>query len=177
MLDTMTLTKSVAGVCTALLVYLLVNWGANSLYGLGDHHGGDEHHAEDAYPIEVADDGHGGDDAAAEGDGFAEAFAVADAGKGEKVFSKCKACHKLDDGANGTGPHLFGLVDRAIGGIAGFGYSSGMAGHGGTWTPEALNEFLTNPKKYVPGTKMSFAGLKKVDDRANIIAYLQTIGN
>lgn len=178
MFDTMTITKIVAGFCSALLIFLLVNWGANALYGFGGHQGGEGEHAEDAYPIEVADAGdHGGDDGAEEGDGFAEAFAAADAAKGEKVFSKCKACHKLADGANGVGPHLFGLVGRAIGGVDGYGYSSALAGHGDSWTPENLNAFLASPKAFAPGTKMTFTGLKKVQDRANIIAYLQTVGN
>jgi cytochrome c len=81
----------------------------------------------------------------------------------------------LDDGANGTGPHLFNTVDRAIGGVDGFSYSAAITGLGGNWTPEALDGFLTSPKKYAPGTKMGFAGLKKATDRANLIAYLQTV--
>jgi cytochrome c len=102
-------------------------------------------------------------------------FATADAAKGEKVFAKCKACHKID-GANATGPHLNGVVGRAVASIGDFAYSDGMKAHGGDWTPEALETFLTNPKGVVAGTKMSFAGLPKVEDRANIIAYLATLG-
>ena len=102
------------------------------------------------------------------------AKAAADAAAGEKVFGKCKACHKVD-GANGTGPHLNGVVNRARGGVEGFGYSDGMKSVTDPWSPEALNAFLENPKGYVPGTKMSFAGLAKVEDRANVIAYLATL--
>jgi cytochrome c len=91
------------------------------------------------------------------------------------VFSKCKACHKLEDGANGTGPHLFAVVDRTVGAVDGFGYSGKLVAVAETWSAENLDAFLTNPKGFAPGTKMSFSGLKKATDRANLIAYLQTI--
>ena len=103
-------------------------------------------------------------------------MAAADPAKGEKVFGKCKACHKLD-GADGTGPHLNGVVGRPVGSIGGFAYSDAMHAHAGEapdWTPEALQEFLADPKGVVKGTKMAFAGLKKIEDRANLIAYLET---
>ncbi|SMX42873.1 c-type cytochrome [Actibacterium lipolyticum] len=97
---------------------------------------------------------------------------------GEKVFKKCKACHQVGDGAkNRTGPHLNGIVNRVIGTGEGFKYSKSMAGmadEGAIWDDEALHAFLENPKKYVSKTKMAFAGLKKEDDRAAIIAYLQS---
>jgi cytochrome c len=93
------------------------------------------------------------------------------------VFGKCKACHKLEDGANGTGPHLFGVVDRAVGSVAGYGYSGALGAVADVWDADHLNGFLANPKSYAPGTKMGFAGLKNVDDRANLVAYLATIGN
>ena len=106
---------------------------------------------------------------------IAELLAAADIERGEKGFSKCKACHKLEDGENGTGPHLFSVVDREIATVSDYSYSPAMAGFGGTWDAEALNSFLENPKKFMPGTKMSFAGLRKDTDRANLIAYLATI--
>jgi len=171
-MDTMEITKIVGGLCGALLILLLGKWGAETLYHVGGHGHGDDH--AQAYSIEVVED-----DVAQEveeGPSFAELLAAADLAKGEKVFGKCKACHKLEDGSNGTGPHLYSIVGRAIGGVDGYGYSSAAAEVGGDWTPEALSGFLENPKKYLPGTKMSFAGLKKDTDRANLIAYLQTIG-
>lgn len=174
MFDTMTMTKVLGALCGSLLVFLLGGWAADIIYHGGEGGHGEEH--QQAYVIEVE----GADDGAAEEEvvevDFAEVMASADAAKGEKVFSKCKACHKLEQGANGTGPYLYGVVGRDIGAVGDFGYSDAMAGHGGAWTPEALSAFLENPKGYVPGTKMSFAGLKKVEDRANIIAYLETIG-
>lgn len=108
----------------------------------------------------------------------AEAAAVAVAGDpaaGEKVFGKCKACHKID-GKNITGPHLDGVVGRAVGSVAEFKYSDAMKAFGGEWTPERLDAYLTQPKEYIPGNKMSFAGLRKPEDRANVIAYLTGLG-
>jgi len=109
------------------------------------------------------------------GPDFATVLASADPAAGEKVFAKCKACHKLD-GTDGTGPHLNGVVGRAKASAAGFAYSEALlAMVGDAWTPENLDGFLTNPKGYAPGTKMSFAGLPKVEDRASVVAYLATL--
>ncbi|MCB2119034.1 MAG: c-type cytochrome [Rhodobacteraceae bacterium] len=98
---------------------------------------------------------------------------------GQKVFKKCAACHKVGEGAkNATGPHLNGVVGRTAGTIEGFKYSKPMtdAGAGGlVWDADALTAYLENPKGFVKGTKMSFAGLKKEEDRAAIIAYLGTL--
>jgi cytochrome c len=102
-------------------------------------------------------------------------MAAADPAKGETVFKKCAACHKLD-GNDGVGPHLNGVVGRPVASVEGFSYSDGMVAHGGEWTPEELFAFLASPKQDVPGTKMSFAGLPKEEDRANVIAYLQQQG-
>ena len=107
---------------------------------------------------------------------FAEVFAAADAGAGERRWRQCQACHKLEDGANGTGPHLYAVVGRDIGAGGGFGYSEVLATLEGDWTPEALSGFLEDPRGYANGTKMSYAGMDDVEDRANLIAYLQTFG-
>lgn len=100
---------------------------------------------------------------------------AADAKAGKKVFRKCRACHKVEAGKNGVGPSLHGIVGKEIATVEGFKYSSGMQefAAGKTWTPEELDAFLANPKKHVKGTKMAFPGLKKDDDRANVVAYLQ----
>jgi cytochrome c len=174
MFDTMTVTKVGGALCGALLVFLLINWAADGIYSTGGGHGD---HAEAAYVIPVEDSGSADAGAKEDGPSFADLLASADAAKGEKVFGKCKACHKIGAGENATGPSLHAVVGRAIGTEAGFSYSGGMSGHGDNWTPENLDHFLTKPKDFVPGTKMSFAGLKKADDRANLIAYLQTLGN
>ncbi len=126
--------------------------------------------------IEVEGEEDSADDAAEEeGPDLEALIADADLGKGAKVYSKCKACHKLEDGANATGPHLYGVVGRAVGSVDGFGYSGKLVAVAETWNAEELDAFLENPKKYAPGTKMSFAGLKKITDRAALIAYLDSL--
>ena len=96
--------------------------------------------------------------------------------KGEKVAKKCVSCHSFDSGgANKIGPALYGVVDRAIGQHGGFNYSGALADMDGAWDYDALNGFLENPKKYAAGTNMAFAGLRKAKDRANIIAYLDSL--
>jgi len=97
-----------------------------------------------------------------------------DAIKGAKVYKKCKACHTIDSGGkDGVGPHLWNIVGRPIGGVAGFGYSNGMKTKGGVWGYAELDAFMTKPKKYIPKTKMAFNGLKKEADRAAVIEYLR----
>ena len=174
MFDTMTVTKTAAALCGSLLIYLLGAWAADELYHVGGGHGYGEH--AQAYTIDTGE-GDAVEEVVEEGPDFATVLASADPASGEKVFGKCKSCHKLEAGANGTGPYLYGVVGRPIGAANGFGYSGAMSGHGGEWTPEALNAFLENPKGYVPGTTMSFNGLRKIEERADLVAYLQTIGN
>ena len=166
MFDTMTLTKATAGVCGAFLVLLLGKWGAEALYHMDSH-------GEAAYVIDVAEAGGAAEDEP-EVD-FAVLMSDADVAKGAKVFKKCSACHKLDDGANATGPYLYGVVGRDIASVDGFGYSGALESLDGNWTAEELDAFLTKPSSYASGTTMSFAGLKKQKDRVNLIAYLDTL--
>lgn len=172
MFDTMTTTKIFGGLCGALLIFLLGSWAGETLYHTG---GGEAGHGEahaDAYPIEADDHGDAGEEETVD---FATVLASADAGKGERVFNKCKSCHSVAAGENGTGPTLFGIVDRVIASEAGFGsYSGTLAGMEGNWTPEALSAFLENPRGFAPGTGMTFNGLSKEGDRANLIAWLQS---
>jgi cytochrome c len=113
-----------------------------------------------------------------EGEGGAAAdkpidFSVADATKGEQVFKKCAACHNADKGgANALGPNLWGVLGKPHGHVAGFAYSDALKGKPGNWDFASLSEWLANPKKYAPGTKMTFAGLSNPEDRANVIAFL-----
>lgn len=172
MFDTMTMTKILGAFCGALLVYLLGAWAAETLYHTGGGHG-DGDHAKAGYAIEVEVASAGG--AVEEGPSLEELLASADVAKGAKVFGKCKACHKLEDGANATGPHLFGIVDRAVSTADGFGYSGALVAVADVWNAENLDGFLSSPKGFAPGTKMGFAGLKKPADRANLIAYLQSL--
>ena len=177
MFDTMKVVKFVGGFGGALLIFLLVNMVANKLYFGGGEHGEGEEQL--AYVIETEESGGDGGEAAPaaeeEAPDFAAILASADLEKGAKVFGKCKSCHKLEKGKNATGPYLYGVVGRPVASVEGFNYSDALKSLGGEWTPERLNEFLTKPKDYAPGTKMGFAGLKKIQDRANLIAYLSTI--
>jgi cytochrome c len=104
------------------------------------------------------------------------AHAEGDAAAGEKVFAKCKACHEVEKGVNKVGPTLKGIVGRAAASVPDYKYSEAMlvkGAEGLVWTEENLTAYLPDPKAYVPKTKMAFAGLKKPEDVANIIAYLK----
>lgn len=104
---------------------------------------------------------------------IAKRLASADAAKGETAAKKCVSCHSFTpDKKNGTGPGLHGVSGRDKGTNPGFKYSAGMTAKGGKWDDEALDAFLANPKGYVAGTSMGFAGVPRGDERANIIAYL-----
>ena len=103
-------------------------------------------------------------------------FAEGDAVKGKKVFKKCKACHSVNDGGkNLVGPNLFGIVGSKSAQKAGYKYSKAMIASGLTWDEATLETFLAKPKALVKKTKMTFAGLKKDKQRANVIAYLKTL--
>ena len=102
-------------------------------------------------------------------------LATADLAAGEATFKKCTACHSIEKGGpNKIGPNLWGVVGGPHGHMQGFAYSDALKGKPGNWDYEALNAWLYSPKAYAPGTKMSFAGLKKVEERANVIAWLRT---
>lgn len=123
----------------------------------------------------------------AEGEGTAAAAAAvdiatllptADPAKGAEVFKKCTACHTADQGgANGIGPNLWGVMGKGHGHAAGFAYSDALKGVPGNWDFQGMDKWLTSPRKYAPGTKMTFAGLAKPEDRANLIVYLNSQGS
>ena len=130
------------------------------------------------YPIEgVVVPGEDGE-AAAEPP-IANLLAAADVAKGEQVFKKCTACHTINKGgASGTGPNLWGVMGGAIGKHApGFAYSPALAGKGGNWDWESMSQWVKSPRDFAPGTKMTFAGLSKPEERANLLAYLNAQGD
>ncbi len=105
-------------------------------------------------------------------------LAAADPAAGEGVAKRCAACHTFDKGgANKVGPNLWNIVGAHQAHLEGFAYSDAVKGLGGTWTFQELNKFLTSPKDYAPGTKMTFAGLKKAGDRASLLAYLRSLSD
>ena len=173
MFDTMTMTKVVGGLCGTFLVFLLGGWAAEAIYHseVGGHDGEE---AVQAYLIEVPEAAAAGEAAPAEeAVPFDVAFAAADATAGESVFRNCRSCHALD-GADGVGPHLNGVVGRAVDAVAGYAYSGALEQVADVWSEENLYNFLQDPQGWAPGTKMTYQGLKDPEDRANLIAYLAT---
>ena len=174
MLDTMTATKIVGALCGALLVLLLGKWAADIIYHIGTAvHGKD--HAKSTIFADLEVDDHAAGASEQEEVDLAALLAIANPDKGQKVFAKCKACHKLEEAVNGVGPHLVSVIGRPVAEVAGFDYSGPMAALQGEWTEDRISDFLANPRKFLPGTKMSFAGLKKGADRANLIAYFRSL--
>ncbi len=117
--------------------------------------------------------------APADGGGIGALLAAADTANGEKLAKRCAACHSFDNGgANKIGPNLWNIVgDHQGEGRNGYQFSEALTSLGGTWTYDELDKFLTSPKTYAPGTKMTFPGLKKPDDRADLIAWLRTLSD
>ena len=147
----------------------IVALGASIVSGEAFHQ---ERPEEMGYPIEgvVVE----GDGPAAE-EPIAVYLAKADAAKGENVFKKCAACHNAEPGgANALGPALFGVMGNPVGGHPGFAFSAALKEKGGSWDWDAMSAWLANPKKFAPGTKMTFAGLSKPEDRANVMAFLNS---
>ena len=104
---------------------------------------------------------------------IAALMALGDLTTGEKVFKKCAACHSiLKGGGNNIGPALYNVVNRKIGSVNDYKYSKALSGYGKQWTFEELNGYLIKPAKWIKGTKMAYAGLRKEKDRASVIKYL-----
>jgi cytochrome c len=129
------------------------------------------------YAIEGVEEAGGGGEAAAVP--IASLLGTADAAKGAEVFKKCAACHTVNQGgANGVGPNLYGTLGEAIAqGKGGYAFSDALKGVGGNWDFDKMNAWLTSPRKFAAGTKMTFAGLGNAQDRANVILYLNQQGS
>jgi len=155
------------GVIGSLLLYLLVGFFSDQIFGVGGHGG----HETLAFAVETE----GGGEAEAtkpKAVDWAALVASADVGKGEKLFKKCAACHKLEEGVDAVGPSLWGVVGRDVASESSFSYSDALKSIGGKWTLEKMAHFLKSPRDYAPGTKMTFAGLKDPQDRVDLIDYL-----
>jgi len=128
--------------------------------------------AAEAAPAETTDAA--ATDAAAAGATMDFASMTTDAAAGEKVFALCRSCHVLEEGVNRVGPSLYNIVGRKSGSVAGYNYSDANKNSGVTWTTDVLFEYLEDPKGFMPGTKMAFPGIKDAQDRANLVAYLES---
>ncbi len=168
MFDTMVFTKALGALSGALLIFLLGSWVSNAIFvpgsrdlppaftlGLPDDDAPDVAAAEDAAPEMT----------------LAEAFQMADAAAGARVWNQCRACHVADDTRNNVGPYLQNVMGRDIGAVDGFRYSGALP-EGERWTVENMYAFLENPRGWAPGTSMAFNGLGNQMDRMNVIAFL-----
>ncbi|MCA0449883.1 MAG: cytochrome c family protein [Proteobacteria bacterium] len=109
---------------------------------------------------------------------IAPLLATADAAAGAALTRNCTSCHTFEKGGrNGVGPNLFDIVGNKKAHIDGFAYSPGVAAKGGQWDYEDLNHFLANPRAFIPGTRMAYAGMRRAEDRANLIAHLRTLSD
>lgn len=182
-MDSFEFNKIAGGVLSALLFM----FGLPELVGMlkSGHHGEPGHGASAGYALPMPKDTGGkGGSGASEADAFsyakvAAALPKASADSGKDVFRACTQCHTPEKGgAHKLGPNLFGIVDRDIGKLASFtNYSPAMSSKGGKWTWDHLTEYLHDPKGYVPGNRMSYAGVKDVAEMADLLAYLRTLAD
>jgi cytochrome c len=178
MKDPMFFNKLAGAGLTAALIFFGLPHIASALRG-GEHHvAGEEHELKLAYPIEWKKEG-GGGEAAGEvaPPDLGTLLAAATAAGGERKAAVCKGCHTMEKGgANGTGPNLWGIVDRAVASHAGFKYTGELTAAGGVWSYDRLDKYLENSQAYIPGTAM-IQRFPKADQRADILAYLATLSD
>ena len=169
-MDSFELNKILGAVLGCCLVLLSLNITANAIFA-------PHKPAKPGYDIAVQEAAPAGKPGAPDApeEPIAKLLASADMGRGETSAKKCAACHTFGKGEpNRVGPNLYGIVGRAKAAVAGFNYSAAMKGKGGNWTIDELNAFLLNPKSVVPGTNMTFAGIPRATERADLLTFMNS---
>lgn len=163
-------------ILAGILVALIVAWLGSFITEIAFH---EEKMETQAYPIAAAEDTGAAPAAAAAPAGpgdIAPLLASADIEKGKSMSKACTSCHSFEQGGpNRVGPNLFGIFGKGKAAHDGFAYSDALKAKGGSWDVDALNHFLFKPKDFVPGTKMTFVGIKNDADRAALVAWLKTL--